>query len=220
TSSGALLEPSGAPAHSPDARERLRAMLSAPPSLHAEIDELYNIILRGALKNQDAETADLGTIQSILYTIADLGELEAEEIAGILDMPLARVVAVLSVVQLVGHARDVNRPVVTIHASFPDYLLDPQCSKEYGRDAEAYNHFLARRCFDCIGNAKQEFNICGLKSSYILDADIPDLDGLVARTIPPEMVYACKHWATHMHASPDATDLEIRLQGFLTKLVT
>ena len=41
------------------------------------------------------------------------------------------------------------------------------------------------------------FNICGLESSYMANADIPTLEERVRSKIPENLQYSCLYWITH-----------------------
>jgi len=64
-----------------------------------------------------------------------------------------------------------------------------------------------------------KFNICGLKSSYEMNYEVPDRFALVARCIPSYLAYACQYWADHLRgiASGEKRDTDIvnLLRNFL-----
>jgi NACHT domain len=84
------------------------------------------------------------------------------------------------------------------HQSFVDFLIDPGTSTSkflIRREEESSNLTLA-----CLRTMKENlrFNICGLKSSYLRNSDVPGLDSLVEQYIPPHLSYSSRFWASHL----------------------
>jgi hypothetical protein len=52
------------------------------------------------------------------------------------------------------------------------------------------------------------FNICNLKSSFLLDEDDNNLPDQVATNIGSELHYACQYWAAHLTSVHDPQDVE------------
>ena len=99
---------------------------------------------------------------------------------------------------LLSGTTDTSTPVRPLHASFYDFLLDENRSREFFIEQEDVHRDLATGCLSIMQTCLC-FNICGLETSYVLNADIADLDKRVEKNIPPPLHYACQFWAAHLH---------------------
>ena len=111
---------------------------------------------------------------------------------------------------LLSGATDISTPVRPLHASFYDFLLDKNRSRKFfieqgdvHRDLAAASLSIMQTCL-C-------FNICGLETSYVLNAEVADLDKRVEKNIPPHLHYACQFWAAHLQ--------DVEFDAGLAKLV-
>ncbi|KAF7377851.1 WD40 repeat-like protein [Mycena sanguinolenta] len=165
------------------------------------IDSLYDTILTQALTDigQGAETS-----KRVLYavvttrrplTVADLAPLvigdpteEVDEQA--VHNSVRSFYAVL-------YISPRNKCIYTFHKSFADFILDPGRSRERATAATSYFRDRTHDCFRIL-NKSLRFNICNLKSSFLLDKDDKGLSKRVKTKIGPELRYACQHWAAHL----------------------
>ncbi|KAG8740896.1 hypothetical protein FRC10_003784 [Ceratobasidium sp. 414] len=182
--------------------ERLETMLRAewnPGSkAYSSIDTLYSTILSAALSRDEFELADVETMKRALYTVICSKEpMTIETLAGVLGGSLDRLVRVVDPLRSVLHVSEGSRLVSTLHASFPDYMLNRERSKNFFCDTGIHHHLLALRCFHVMKQSLR-FNICNLESSYLLDEDVPDLLACIDNTISSHLSYACSHWADHL----------------------
>jgi hypothetical protein len=106
-------------------------------------------------------------------------------------------------------------PVIQFsHFSVKEYLTSDRIAQ--GRVSRFYiplepAHFFVTRA--CLKFMQQElkFNICGLKSSYLMNDRVEDLDALIEKCIPSYLAYACEFWADHLRGitSIEKRDSEI-----------
>jgi hypothetical protein len=61
------------------------------------------------------------------------------------------------------------------------------------------------------------FNICGLESSHILNADVPDLMSREKQHIPPHLSYSCSWWASHLAEAEFDNGIFRDLENFMQK---
>ena len=92
---------------------------------------------------------------------------------------------------------DTSTPVCPLHASFYDFLLEENRSHEFFIEQEDVHHDLATASLSIMQTCLH-FNICGLETSYVLNAEVADLDKRVEKNIPPPLHYACQFWAAHL----------------------
>ena len=81
------------------------------------------------------------------------------------------------------------------HKSLLDFLTTRERAGEFWARPEDLERVMAERCF-VIMKSQLKFNICGLKTSYLPNKKVNDLD--VNRHISRELHYSCLYWLDHM----------------------
>jgi hypothetical protein len=201
--------------------ERLEEVLSAPAASVGDedntIDTLYTTILEAAFNNNKLKGRDREQMKLVLHTAVCAQEpLTVAVFAKLLNISSESLVrAALAPLSSVLSIPETGGVVTTLHESFPDYLLDESRSRRFHCNAEQHNSQLARACFDLISIPDPPFNVCRLGSSYLLDADVPDLANRVDRLISEELLYACLYWGSHMGLAEVSADLFSSLHDFL-----
>lgn len=103
------------------------------------------------------------------------------------------------------------------HESFVDFLIDPSRStSKFFIKRQQENRVLAHACLGTM-NETLRFNICGLESSYIRNADVPDLSSRIEQHIPPQLSYSCSWWASHLAETAFDEGTFRALQNFMQK---
>jgi hypothetical protein len=101
------------------------------------------------------------------------------------------------------------------HQSFVDFLLDRnKCPPNFiiKRKRESRNLTLA--CLNTMGN-NLRFNICDLETSYLRNADVPNLEFRVEERISPHLSYSCRFWAGHLMETAFDDEIFTLLQKFM-----
>ncbi|CAE6495374.1 unnamed protein product [Rhizoctonia solani] len=144
-------------------------------------------------------------MELVLHTVVCAQEpLTVDGLAGLLNIDLAEVTAALE-------------PLCTLHASFPDFMLDSSRSGQLACNAEAHNTKLAELCFGRVKRNKSRFNICNLESSFVFDGDVPDINARVKQAVPLDLAYACRYWAIHLQLSGKSDAGARELYEFLSQ---
>ncbi|CUA68568.1 Cell surface glycoprotein 1 [Rhizoctonia solani] len=182
-----------------------------------EIDELYTIVLDAALKDGGLEEEERSDIEQILHTvICARGPLTVSGLSELLQIhDTDRVRAALRPLWSVLHIVGADELVTTLHASFPDFILDSSRSCAHYCDSEAHHRILAEHCLERIGRVQPRLNICRLESSYLPDDRVPNIEKRVSNTISSDLLYACRYWADHVQAGKCALTLVEKLRDFL-----
>ncbi|KAJ1306970.1 hypothetical protein OPQ81_007950 [Rhizoctonia solani] len=183
-----------------------------------EIDQLYMTILNEAIDNPNLTSTERHDIIRVLHTVICAREpLTIGALNGLLKLEdPGRVHAALRPLWSVLHIATTGEFVLTLHTSFPDFVLDPSRSKEYSCDAVAHNQTLAFLCFDIIRGTRPQFNICGLESSSVPDKKVANLEERVQEAVSTQLLYACKYWAAHLEFAKESLDLIRDLEEFLS----
>ncbi|KIK24647.1 hypothetical protein PISMIDRAFT_645301 [Pisolithus microcarpus 441] len=84
-----------------------------------------------------------------------------------------------------------------LHASFYDFLTDEKRSGVYFVGGSSIHGLLAFASLHTLCH-DLKFNICGLESSYLKNADVVDLQERVNKNISGSLSYSCQNWAHHL----------------------
>lgn len=88
-------------------------------------------------------------------------------------------------------------PVVPLHSSFREFLVDERRSRRFHIDlTEAHFHLLSLSLL--IMQETLHFNICGLNTSYLSNHDLPK----TGVGVPRHLSYACRFWGGHLRRVP------------------
>ncbi|KAG9120492.1 hypothetical protein FRC07_003982 [Ceratobasidium sp. 392] len=93
--------------------------------------------------------------------------------------------------------RDDQSAVRVLHQSFSDYMTEADCPEQYRIDLPGQNAVLAASCLELMLRSLR-FNICGLRDSRVMNHDVVDLQTRIEHKIPPELMYSCAYWTTHL----------------------
>ncbi|CAE7067179.1 unnamed protein product [Rhizoctonia solani] len=207
-------------------RARLNAVLGLNQqqgsSQTEEIDRLYAAILEVGISDKQLSKTERDDIKLVLNAvICAKVPLPVDGLNALLRLgDVGRVNAALRPLWSVLHVKGPNMLVTTLHASFPEYLTDPERSGNsmWHCDLAIHHHILAQRCFECIRDARPQFNICQLESSYLSDNEVVGLDERVEKLIPVELRYACRYWSAHLYASDSSASSSLLslLEQFLS----
>jgi hypothetical protein len=111
---------------------------------------------------------------------------------------------------------DDTLPIVPLHTSFRDFVTNEKKSGMFYVDLRVAHRQLAHSCVGIMLNDLR-FNICNLKSSYLANRDVKDLDVRIAKHLQPALSYACRLWDDHMEHIDFDSDLFAKLQTFFQK---
>jgi hypothetical protein len=84
-----------------------------------------------------------------------------------------------------------------VHKSFDDFLLSDECPPKYAITMDESQCLLTKLCLTTM-TAELRFNMCGLETSYLRNADVPDIETKVRDGISSLLSYSCYFWANHL----------------------
>ncbi|KAF4613239.1 hypothetical protein D9613_010773 [Agrocybe pediades] len=201
-------------------KRRLQAILdiSSPTSSlrYRDIDDLYTTILDAAFDPNTYEDEELENSALIVRTVVCAIEpMSTKSLSVLLALEHQEVEDTLSRFQSVLHVQEGEMRLVSVlHASFPDFLFDKSRSLRFHCDLVQHHGELSAFCFDVM-DKELRFNICGLESSFLFDRDVPDLEQKIERNISQALLYACKHWSSHLHEGAFTEVNHVKLVHFL-----
>lgn len=183
-------------------RQRLDNLLSitsqGKSNKHKGIDDLYSAILAAAFAD-DREPSERENIRLVLDTAVCAREpMSVATMTKLLGLDDEQdTVVALQHLRSVLHVSYREGFISTFHASFPDFMLSSERSRDRHCKAAEHHERLALCCFSAMRRLLR-FNICELKSSFVFDRDIPNLEEKVDGAIPSELFYACRYWGDHL----------------------
>ncbi|KAF8753935.1 WD40 repeat-like protein [Rhizoctonia solani] len=179
-----------------DSSARLEAMLEAistsgpvAENRYEDLDLLYTTVL-SAVFHARLSAREKDNMRRVLWTAVCAKEpITAPTIASLTNLPEHQVRVPLQSLRSVVHVPENSALISTLHASFPEYMLDQSRSKGFWCDSSQSNEIMARRCFGVM-QAELRFNMCNLQNSYLEDDQVQDLQSRVSKFISPALSYA------------------------------
>ncbi|CAE6510283.1 unnamed protein product [Rhizoctonia solani] len=186
--------------------------------MEKELDTLYRSILEAAFKRPRISEANRKRMKTVLDTVICAHEpMTVEAMAGLLDLKNGKQVdALLRPICSVVHVADGTGVATTLHASFPEFMLNRDRSSSFYCDPTTHHHKLTRASLLQIKLNPVQFNICRFESSYLLDNQVTNLTQRVERAVSPTLLYACQYWVAHLELSGRWVDLVELVHDFLS----
>ena len=169
----------------------------------AAIDAMYTQVLNSVLDRPGEGVTMterlIERFQRVVGCIVVLRDmLSVTALGGLLSMKVETVEITLdSLGSVLDIPSDTKRPILLLHPSFRDFLLDKaRCGCEsFHVQAETTHSHLAIRCLDILCQGLQK-NICNLKAPDSSPQEVSE-DALV-RHLPKHLQYACQYWTEHL----------------------
>ncbi|KAB5589314.1 Vegetative incompatibility protein HET-E-1 [Ceratobasidium theobromae] len=202
-----------------DPHERLSTMLavdSGSLKRFAHIDTLYTKILDDAL-GEGLEPTERERMQYVLWTAICVREpVVVETLAALVGLNESQALTALELFRSVLHVSEDTGLVSTLHASFPDYMLNQDRSGQFFCDETAHSQLLTRCCMEVM-KKELRFNICDLPSSFTPDDNVSDLRARIEQNISPSLSYACRYWPEHLNSAATSNVLRAMVDEFLSQ---
>ena len=89
-----------------------------------------------------------------------------------------------------------DRQVVLPQRTFREVLVEQSNASPFFPDVHTHEE-MAAACLHIMAG-ELRFNVCGLSSSFLHNADVEDLEDSIAANIPPHLHFACCTWTYHI----------------------
>ncbi|KZP17833.1 WD40 repeat-like protein [Athelia psychrophila] len=182
----------------------------------SDLDALYAKILRETYKEKAMPRFRqvLGGILAAKEPLPMASHSALLQPEGEKDDIVSRIVGSLgSLLHGVGQNEGPQVQIRARHTSFFDFLQDAERSKEFFVDTTTQDQNLV---LGCLGVMKElRFNICGLETSHLRNANIPDLPTRVQTHITPHLLYACRFIGVHLQTTSYEKQVGRELKDFL-----
>ncbi|KAH7339310.1 quinon protein alcohol dehydrogenase-like superfamily [Rhizoctonia solani] len=183
------------------------------------VDDMYASILHTALDDPALGEAKRDDMQQVLYLAACSQEaMTVEALSELLKIKIDRVWDALQPLWSVLHIAEDNGTVTVLHPSFHQFLLNPLWEGRFFINPTVYRQTMIHRCFRMFRELQPQFNICGLKSSYLPDSAVSGLKEIVENTISADIFYSARHWVEYLLSAHEAiySKLIVDLRKFLS----
>jgi hypothetical protein len=199
---------------------RIEQLLNSAAGGQDPLTELYKGVLEEYFSDEDAQDlfrSVLGqvlaafeplSIQSLTTLRQHTSNDEADNSDSVVEV-LRYLGSLLSNVTSSNHML----PIVPLHTSFRDFMINEEKSSIFYVDIRLAHYQLADSCLGLMLHSLK-FNICNLKTSYLANKDVEDLEACIAQHLPPALSYACHFWDDHLKHVDFDTDLFGKLQTF------
>ena len=187
------------------------------------LDELYIEVLEGYFTDREARLLFRSVVGQLITSIEPLSirslttlrrhatDLDDDDDDAVIIL-LRRLGSLLSNV----HSSDENLPIVPLHTSFRDFLINEVKSGDFWVDLREVHRQMAHSCLSILLDGLK-FNICQLETSYLANKDVDDLKTRVDKYIPPVLLYACRFWDDHLEHVGFESGLFDKLRSFFEK---
>ena len=196
-----------------DIQERLEVICSNSGEGTDAIDGLYHYIISAAFQGlRETEKNYLSSLLgSIVIARNPLRSSDLEQFLGVQDA--------LSIISQLSPILSINETghVQICHQSVTDFLLDQKRSKAFWVDTQKHSLCLAGSCLKFM-SANLKFNFFGLKTSHILNKDIPNLMDHIRNVKSTALDHASYFWAIYLQKYPDdilQEEIMVHMEKFL-----
>jgi hypothetical protein len=192
-------------------KRKLELLLSGPNS---NLDQLYTVALQNSAPWTDGDfsTDACAVLGALVLSREPLTDKTIDSLLGLEQEVSSEVLKHLGcVVQWVP-----GQTARILHASFSDYLIDFDRSGSHSWFVEEkmQSRSLALGCFHVLHD-RLRFNICGLKNSHLLNSEVLDLPERKKQCLSPDLSYASRFWANHLHNSGSDDEICAKLRNFM-----
>jgi hypothetical protein len=188
--------------HSP--RHQLNILLDMQPAVgkspYQDLDRLYEQVLSGALPDNDTGALSSRFRMTVGTIVLLYDRLASRPLENLLKVERGSVRATLGLLHSVIVApRADDQHIRIIHPSFADFLtrLDRCTDKRFFVDPKTHHSHLALLCLDRMISILRR-DICQINDASKLNSEVEDLKSRLDIAIPPDLRYACIHWAMHL----------------------
>jgi len=183
-----------------DPEERLDLIFTDSGEGIDAVDNLYYQIISAAWKGlrKPEETSLRLVLGSIVIAKNPLRTQDLKELLGVKDALLNSIINQLGPILSISDANYLR----VCHKSVTDFLLDPERSKDFWIDSQQHSLCFSGYCLKFM-NRKLKFNFFGLKTSHILNKNIPELDNHIESVKSTALNHASYFWASYLQKGCD-----------------
>ena len=188
---------------------------------HDPLDELYREVLEGYFTDREVWPLFRSVVGQLITSIEPLSICSLTTLrrhANNRDDHDAVVILLRRLGSLLSnvHSSNENLPIIPLHTSFRDFLINKEKSGDFWVDLCDAHRQMAHSCLGILPDSLK-FNICGLETSYLANKDVTNLEMHIDKHISPALLYACHFWYEHLKHIGFETRLFRKLQTLFEK---
>ena len=205
----------------------IKHLLKPSTNRHGQdlLDELYKEVLEGYFKDQEARDLFRSVVGQLITSIEPLTIRSLITLRQHASYNKHSDAAVTGLLRHLGsllsnvNSSDKNLPIIPLHTSFRDFLINQDKSGDFCVGVRDAHHQLAHSCLNLLLDPLDglKFNVCKLETSYLANDDVGGLNTRVDQHIPPALLYACRFWGDHLKHTDFKTDLFGKVETFFKK---
>ncbi|EDR02557.1 uncharacterized protein LACBIDRAFT_393910 [Laccaria bicolor S238N-H82] len=178
-------------------------------------ESLYHQVISVALQGlrKPEKTALKLVLGSIIIAKNPLRIKDLTELLEVKDALLNSIIGQLSPILSISNTSYLH----ICHESVADFLLDSERSQDLWVDPQFYSLCFAGSCLKFM-NAKLKFNFFDLKTSHIVNKDIPELSGHIKNIKSTALDHASYFWASYLQQDCDKM-LQLEVQAAVEKFL-
>jgi hypothetical protein len=179
------------------------------------LDKLYKEVLEGYFRDQEARDLFRSVVGLLIASFEPLTIRSVVTLRNHASHNTRSDAAVTGLLHRLGsllsnpNFSNDNDPVVSLHTSFRDFLVNQDKSGDFCLRIHDAHSQLAHSCINLLLDPLDglKFNICKLETSYLANDDVEDLNARVDQHISPALLYACRFWGDHLEHTEFKMDL-------------
>ena len=192
-----------------DPEERLNIIFSGSGEGNDAVDSLYHQVISFAVQGlrESEETSLKLVLGSIVIARNPLRAEDVKELLGVKYTFLNSIINQLSPILCISDGKYLR----VCHQSVTDFLLDHKRSQNFWIDSQLHSLRFSGYCLKFM-NRKLKFNVFDLKTSYILNKHMPELDDLIESVKSTALNHASYFWASYLETNCDKV-LQLEIQA-------
>ena len=192
-----------------DPEERLKIVLAGSGEGIDAVDSLYHQVISVAMQGlrEPEETSLRLVLGAVVIAKNPLRTQDVKELLGVKNAFLNSIINQLSPILSISDANYLR----VCHQSVTDFLLDLKRSKDFWIDSQLHSLCFSGYCLKFM-NRILKFNFFDLKTSYILNKNIPELDDHIESVKSTALNHASYFWASYLQKNCDKM-LQLEVQA-------
>ncbi|PVF92434.1 hypothetical protein CPB86DRAFT_841613, partial [Serendipita vermifera] len=203
----------------PDPAAMLQILLDGKTNALANLNKLYLKILENACRLEELDERSWRSIQAKMMQVLQAIVCAAIPLTACCFDAILGIKGTERVVKSLASVLSLatDKTVLLLHPTFQEFLVDSKVAGQFYINMAEAHRLMAKGCLHVM-KSELKFNICGLKSSFLLNSQIDDLQGQISRSISKQLQYSSVHWPDHVvnsgEASQDHQVTEAIIQAF------
>ncbi|KAH0834947.1 hypothetical protein J3R83DRAFT_10641 [Lanmaoa asiatica] len=168
--------------------------------MHNPVERLQAILGDKASVSAGSAYADLDSLYRDAISVFPGSRCRLHKLLQRPDVDARIIVPTLGSVLLA--SEDGKQPIQFYHASFRDFLINPQRSQKYAINPDVYHRLMAQLCFETMSNSLKR-DMCGIGDPAKANNEVPDLVERRKTAFNEALSYACRYWSRHLARLPN-----------------